>query len=112
MIDAELIARARDFDIVSTAESLGASLKRATATEWVGPCPKCGGRDRFAVNVKRRVWHCRGCAKGSTWMARPPMVRTCPFLIIAIASKPASVRRVVPALSKPSPGRTRRLMRL
>jgi putative DNA primase/helicase len=64
MIDAELIARARDFDIVSTAERLGASLKRATATERVGPCPKCGGRDRFAVNVKRRVWHCRGCAKG------------------------------------------------
>jgi hypothetical protein len=64
MIDAELIARARDADIVATAERLGASLKRATATERVGPCPKCGGRDRFSVNIKRQVWNCRGCATG------------------------------------------------
>jgi putative DNA primase/helicase len=64
MIDAELIARARDFDIVSTAERLGASLKRATATERVGPCPKCGGRDRFSVNIKRQLWICRGCGRG------------------------------------------------
>jgi hypothetical protein len=64
MIDAELIARARDFDIVATAERLGASLKRATATERVGPCPKCGGRDRFSVNIKRQVWNCRGCGQG------------------------------------------------
>jgi hypothetical protein len=27
-----------------------------------GPCPKCGERDRFAVNVKQRLWSCRRCA--------------------------------------------------
>jgi hypothetical protein len=31
-------------------------------------------------------------------MSLPPIFRTCPFLIIAIASKPASVRRAVQRL--------------
>ena len=26
-----------------------------------GPCPKCGGDDRFAINVRKNVFHCRGC---------------------------------------------------
>jgi CHC2-type zinc finger protein len=64
MIDAELIARARDADLLSTAEALGADLKRVNATERAGPCPKCGGRDRFSVNIKRQVWNCRGCGQG------------------------------------------------
>src|ERR1700677_617108 len=41
----------------------------------------------------------------------PSIFRSCPFLIIAIASKPAKVRRAVWKLPKPSPGRTRRLIR-
>jgi phage/plasmid primase-like uncharacterized protein len=32
--------------------------------ELVGPCPVCGGTDRFAVNIKKRVWNCRGCDRG------------------------------------------------
>ena len=80
MTDPELIARARDADIVATAERLGVSLKRATATEWVGPCPKCGGRDRFAVNRKQQVWNCRGCAKGGADALSPVMhLRGCNF---------------------------------
>ena len=43
-------------------------------------------------------------------MSLPPIFRTCPFLIIAIASKPASVRRAVQKLPKPSPGPVRRLI--
>jgi Toprim domain/CHC2 zinc finger len=29
-----------------------------------GPCPICGGRDRFSINLKKQVWNCRGCSKG------------------------------------------------
>jgi phage/plasmid primase-like uncharacterized protein len=29
-----------------------------------GPCPKCGGADRFAINIKKQVWNCRGCNTG------------------------------------------------
>jgi len=39
-------------------------IKLVGRGERVGPCPVCGGVDRFAVNVKKQVWNCRGCAKG------------------------------------------------
>jgi hypothetical protein len=32
--------------------------------ERVGPCPKCGGDDRFSINTKKQVWNCRQCDKG------------------------------------------------
>lgn len=43
---------------------LGAKLRRVTAHEYVGPCPKCGGRDRFAINTSRGLFNCRGCEVG------------------------------------------------
>jgi len=44
-------------------ERRGHRLKRM-GRELVGPCPRCGGHDRFGVNVQKQVWNCRGCAKG------------------------------------------------
>jgi hypothetical protein len=32
--------------------------------ERAGPCPVCGGRDRFSVNVRKQVFNCRGCQIG------------------------------------------------
>lgn len=32
--------------------------------ERYGPCPVCGGTDRFSINIKKQLWNCRGCAKG------------------------------------------------
>jgi hypothetical protein len=29
-----------------------------------GPCPVCGGVDRFSINIKKQVWNCRGCDRG------------------------------------------------
>lgn len=65
-IDRELIERARQTDILAVAQRY-ATLKRAggrNGKEFVGPCPVCGGDDRFAVNSKKQKWHCRGCSKG------------------------------------------------
>jgi hypothetical protein len=39
-------------------------IKLVGRDERVGPCPACGGRDRFSINVKKQIWNCRGCAKG------------------------------------------------
>jgi len=44
-------------------ERRGHRLKRM-GHELVGPCPRCGGHDRFGVNIRQQVWNCRGCAKG------------------------------------------------
>ena len=76
---AGLIARARNADLLATATTLGARLKRATATEYAGPCPVCGGRDRFSVNTKRRIWHCRGCGTGGGVVDLMMHVRGCDF---------------------------------
>lgn len=29
--------------------------------EWTGPCPQCGGEDRYAVNRKKSAFLCRNC---------------------------------------------------
>jgi hypothetical protein len=54
---------ARNTEILVVAERLGARLKKAGG-EWVGPCPRCGGRDRFAINPRKRLFNCRGCRVG------------------------------------------------
>ena len=46
----------------------GLELKTKTAEEKCGPCPVCGGKDRFVVFVRQNngtgTWYCRGCDKG------------------------------------------------
>ena len=41
-------------------------LKPAGARWWVGPCPFCGGRDRFTLKntTEGYRWHCRNCGEG------------------------------------------------
>lgn len=51
------VGRARAVDILQVAQNLGVSLKRQGG-EWVGPCPACGGTDRFAVHQKRAIFNC------------------------------------------------------
>jgi hypothetical protein len=35
---------------------------RATKHWLSGPCPRCGGHDRFQVSLKRERWLCRNCS--------------------------------------------------
>ena len=42
-----------------------AGLKQ-TGGEYVGPCPGCGGHDRFSVNPVKGVWNCRKHGGGAT----------------------------------------------
>jgi putative DNA primase/helicase len=64
-VRAERIEVARAVDILATAQRF-VVLKRVglSSPEYFGPCPACGGKDRFGVNVKKQVWNCRGCDKG------------------------------------------------
>ena len=32
--------------------------------ERTGPCPTCGGDDRFSINTSKQLWNCRGCGVG------------------------------------------------
>jgi hypothetical protein len=66
LVDPRLVEAARAADIVALGERVGARLKRVTATEWkwAGPCPACGGTDRFSLNTERRIFNCRGFGGG------------------------------------------------
>jgi hypothetical protein len=55
--------------ILDAATRLGAKLKKVGACEFAGPCPLCGGRDRFSVNTKKDVFSCRGCGVGDDAIA-------------------------------------------
>ena len=57
------VARAKAADLLDVARSHGAQLKKSSG-EWIGPCPACGGSDRFSINPKARLWNCRGCDEG------------------------------------------------
>src|SRR5262249_3138121 len=36
-------------------------VKLKGKTNRYGPCPRCGGTDRFAINTRKGLWNCRGC---------------------------------------------------
>lgn len=49
--------------------------------EHVGPCPACGGDDRFSVNDTKGVWRCRQCApKGGDALALVQLALATDFL--------------------------------
>jgi len=46
----------------------GLGLKRIGG-EFIGACPQCGGRDRFAVSVRKQCFLCRGCGRSGDVIA-------------------------------------------
>lgn len=58
------LQQAQALPIDDVADRLGIpDLKRA-GRELVGPCPVCGGRDRFSISPPRNVFNCRNCGGG------------------------------------------------
>jgi DNA primase len=57
------VEKARAVKIEDEIARRGIKLRRQ-GVEHVGPCPVCGGDDRFAINPSKQVWNCRGCSKG------------------------------------------------
>lgn len=55
--------KARAVPIESEINRRGIQLRR-NGVESVGPCPKCGGDDRFSINPTKQVFNCRGCSVG------------------------------------------------
>lgn len=53
----EFVADARAVDLAEVAVMCGVSAK-GKADEKKGPCPRCGGKDRFSINYKKGLWNC------------------------------------------------------
>ena len=63
MIDPQFIQKANEADLLALIGNT-TCLKRVSASEggeYAGPCPMCGGKDRFHVQPARGRWLCRRC---------------------------------------------------
>jgi DNA primase len=47
--------------------------------EHCGPCPVCGGTDRFSINTKKQVFYCRVCNVGGDVIALVQHIDGCDF---------------------------------
>jgi putative DNA primase/helicase len=77
MVDLHTLAAARGYPIERVIIERGIKLRGRV--EQVGPCPHCGGRDRFAINTRKRVWNCRGCRDGGDVIALVQKLDNCDF---------------------------------
>ncbi|KOX58954.1 hypothetical protein ADL19_06605 [Streptomyces purpurogeneiscleroticus] len=76
----EWIAEARTVPIETALERRGVRLKGAGA-ERVGPCPVCGGTDRFAINTRKGLFLCRGSGTGGDVIALTRYLEACDFVV-------------------------------
>jgi hypothetical protein len=52
---------------------------KAARVECVGPCPVCGGDDRFSVNRRKNIFFCRVAGKGGDAIALAEYLLACDF---------------------------------
>jgi hypothetical protein len=72
-----MIERARDVRIEDEIGRRGIRLRGQV--ERVGPCPVCGGIDRFGINTRKQLFHCRGCGAGGEVIALTQHLDGCDF---------------------------------
>jgi hypothetical protein len=73
----DFLAEARAAPVVDYAWRLGV---KALRDEQGGPCPCCGGTDRFAVNGRKNLWLCRASGAGGDAIALAQHVKGLDFL--------------------------------
>ena len=52
-------------DLLQYVQNLGVPLKKLRTGEYQGPCPVCGGTDRFHIKRDLQGWGCRHCTPQS-----------------------------------------------
>lgn len=69
MTDDPRIAEAKAFDWDSLIDRLGLVGLKRLGRERTGPCPGCGGNDRFSINTAKGVINCRKCGAAGDQIA-------------------------------------------
>jgi hypothetical protein len=73
-------ARAKAVRIEDEIVRRGIRLKRTSPSNSEGPCPQCGGDDRFSINPVKQVFRCRQCnEKGGDVIALVQWLDNCGF---------------------------------
>jgi hypothetical protein len=75
------LAEAKALPMRDVVDRLGIAGLRPAGQEIVGPCPNCGGTDRFGVNLRSHMFLCRRCGiKGGDTVALVMAVQGLDFL--------------------------------
>jgi hypothetical protein len=77
MIASNLIERAISVSIEDEIERRGINL--VGRVDRCGPCPQCGGHDRFSINVRKQVFLCRACGARGDVIALVRFIDGCNF---------------------------------
>jgi hypothetical protein len=77
MIPSDLIQRAEAVRIEDETERRG--IKLIGRVDRCGPCPLCGGRDRFSINIRKQVFLCRGCVAAGDVISLVQFLDGCDF---------------------------------
>lgn len=107
MIDQTIVDQAREISVLHLARER-APLNKESTKEWSGPCPKCGGDDRF--HVTETGFFCRQChpefgdaIEYMRWLHRLNFADAVHMLTYR-TSEPAEVKhRSAPKTPKPTP---------
>ncbi len=88
--EARALPIARALDLVAPHHSI------SRRTRFIGPCPGCGGVDRFSLNLKKGIFWCRKSAEGGDAIALARHVQGCEFLeaVEILTGRPAPGRTV------------------
>jgi hypothetical protein len=101
MIAADLIRQAAAVPIEDEIARRGVRL--SGRIDRAGPCPVCGGVDRFSINVRKQCWNCRGCGVGGDVIAMVQHLDGCTFAA-AVATLTGSSAR--PQAAAPAPAKS------
>ena len=55
------VDQAKALPMAEVVDRLGIAGLKPMSGELIGPCPLCGGRDRFGINLRRNAFLCRKC---------------------------------------------------
>jgi hypothetical protein len=73
----EWVEEARKVSILDELGRRGVRMKGTV--ERAGPCPACGGTDRFSINTRKNIFNCRGAGGGDV-IAMVEHLDSCEFL--------------------------------
>lgn len=72
------VARAKAVTVASVVAARNLRLRGGNNKS--GPCPACGGKDRFTVSVRKNTFWCRGCQRGGDAIELVELMDACSFI--------------------------------
>jgi phage/plasmid primase-like uncharacterized protein len=76
----DCVQRAKATSIMEIVRARNIKLRYSTRKHLAGPCPVCGGDDRFSINLTKGLFFCRGCNVGGDAIELVRLIAKCNFV--------------------------------